>query len=112
MSNFEELRWRLKVGFGVQAVVLAVALPLVWPWLGKCEWIAKISVSPMQVLYTTAALEITLAVYIWGVGNWSRFEPPRDASDSPASPAVGTPAGQGGAPAPAAGTPAAQQGGH
>jgi hypothetical protein len=81
VNRAQNARRALKMVFVVGAIVLAIALPLGWPLLSKFDGIGKLSLSPMQVLYTTLTLEITLAVYIWGVGNWSRFEPAKNTDD-------------------------------
>lgn len=114
MNKFETTRFRLKIGFAVAAVLLPVVLPCLAPYLGIHEG-GKISLSRMQVLYAVLSVEIALAVYIWGVGNWSRFEPPPSASGSSAAAASGAaqPPGPGAAP-PAVinAAPTAPQGGH
>lgn len=80
MNSFETKRLKLKVLFGAVAALLLVLLPLLTPVVAK---IGKIPLSPIQMLYGVLSLEIALAIYIWGVGNWSRFEPPQNASRSP-----------------------------
>ena len=83
-----------KVLFGVVCVVLAIALPWLWPLIKKPEWIASFSLSPLQVLYAIISLEVTVAVYVWGVGSWSRYEPPKQPSPSLASLSLDLPEGQ------------------
>ena len=83
-----------KVFFGVVCVVLAIALPWLWPLIKKPEWIASFSLSPLQVLYAIISLEVSVAVYVWGVGSWSRYEPPKQPSPSVAPPSLGLPEGQ------------------
>jgi len=121
VGKFQLSRSRLKIGFGVLALVLLVGLPLLAPTIGIGG--GQIVSSRTQVLYAVLSFEIVLAVYIWGVGNWSRFEPPPTPSGSTtpqtSNPAQGQQRGtagpaQKGVP-PAAqppGTPPRQQGGH
>lgn len=107
MNKFETTRFRLKIGFVVAAVLLPFVLPFMAPFFGIYEG-GRIPLSGIQVAYAVLSSEIALAVYIWGVGNWSRFEPPRF------SPASSTPQ-TGGAPqppGPGPGAPPAPQGGH
>ena len=82
MNKFETNRLRLKIGFAVGAVLLPILLPLLAPLLGIHEG-GKISLNGLQVLYAVLSAEIALAVYIWGVGNWSRFEPPQPPGTPP-----------------------------
>ena len=96
MDAFKISRRSLKVMFGIAAIFLAVTLPLVWPLLRKFKWIAGIDASPMQVLYTVLTLDISVAVYIWGVGNWSRYEPAKNTDDSALSTAKPSAGQQGG----------------
>jgi len=102
---FETSRLRLKIGFAVAAVLLPIVLPFLAPLLGIREG-GKISMNGIQVLYAVLSSEITLAVYMWGVGNWSRFEPPQITSGS-STPQTGSPTppaqGPGAPPAPQAG---------
>lgn len=67
--------------------LVAVVLLFVLPSLSGCSipWIGKITFSWMQLFYGVLSLELALAVYTWGVGNWSRFEPRQPAAD-PAPP--------------------------
>ena len=104
MNKFETVRLRLKIGFVVLAFVLLVGLPLLTPHI-KIWGMGRIPLSPFQILYATLSLEIALAVYVWGVGNWSRFEPPQASSGSSAPPS-------GVAQVPPPGTPPTQQGGN
>jgi len=59
--------------------LLAIVLLFVLPSLSECTipWMGKITFSWMQLFYGVLSLELALAVYTWGVGNWSRFEPPQ-----------------------------------
>jgi len=111
----------LKIGFGVLALALLVGFPLLAPTIGIGGG-QKIVLSRTQVLYAVLSFEIVLAVYIWGVGSWSRFEPPPAPSGS-TTPQTSDPAqGQPGTAGPAQkgvpptaqppGTPPVQQGGH
>ena len=65
----------LKLGFVVSAVLLAILLPLVAPFFGIHEG-GRIPLNGLQVLYAVLSVEIAAAVYVWGVGKWSRYEPP------------------------------------
>jgi hypothetical protein len=96
VDAFKISRRSLKVTLGIAAILFAATLPLVWPLLGKCKWIARIDATPMQVLYTILALDIIVAVYIWGVGNWSRYEPAKNTDDSALSTAKPLAGQQGG----------------
>lgn len=114
MSPFETKRLRLKIAFVAVAILLLVVLPPLTPHISIWR-IGKLPLSPIQMLYAVLSSEIVLAVYIWGVGNWSRFEPPQPASSSAAAqkdgPSEVPPAGS--APALQAKTPPpAQEGGH
>ena len=107
------------VFFSIAAIVAFFALLWLAPRLGITEG-GKISLSRMQLAYGLLSALIAVALYVWGVGNWSRFEPPpNDSADSankssdsktassgqtgsaPATPASGTPAS--GTPAPSKG---------
>src|SRR5260370_14033857 len=66
-------------------VLAAILLPIVLVWVAPCLGIregGKISLSSMQLLYGLVSAEIAAAVYMWGVGNWSRVEPPRPSFDT------------------------------
>src|SRR2546428_3084385 len=99
MSTFQVTRSKLKLGFGILALVLLIGLPFLGPYVSKLheEW--NIPLNRMQLFYAVLSSEIVLAVYIWGVGNWSRFEPPPSAAnpsiptntDPPAQPPVAAP---------------------
>ena len=104
MNKFETTRFRLKIGFAVAAVLLPFVLPFMAPFFGIYAG-GKIPLSGIQVAYAVLSSEIALAVYLWGVGNWSRFEPPPASS----TPQTGG-ASQG--PGPAPGAPPAPQGDH
>lgn len=93
MSPFETKRLRLKIAFVAVAIILLVLLPLLTPYISVWK-VGKIPLSPMQMLYAVLSCECVLAVYLWGVGNWSRFEPPQNASGSAARQAVEPPQGQ------------------
>ncbi len=87
MNKFETQRFLLKLGFAVAALLLPIVMPFVAPRIGIREG-GRISLSGMQVVYAVLSAELALAVYLWGVGNWSRFEPPQltpGASTTPAS---------------------------
>src|SRR5260370_15679395 len=86
--KFETKRLWLKIGFVVAAVLLPIVLPLLAPSLGIHEG-GRISLSGTQVVYAVLSAELALAVYIWGVGNWSRFEPPQLPPRSSTTPASG-----------------------
>jgi hypothetical protein len=81
----------LNSGF-VKIVVslLAIVLLFVLPFLTGTTLpiIGTITFTWMQLFYGSLSLALALAVYVWGVGNWSRFEPPKippAASPSPPS---------------------------
>lgn len=115
MNTFETRRLWLKIAFAVVAILLPIVLPFLAPHFGIREG-ARISLNGLQVLYAVLSTELALAVYMWGVGNWSRFEPPHISQSASAvqtggpaqTPKPGpTPAGSLGAGAgtPAPGTP-------
>lgn len=79
MNSFETKRLKLKVLFVAVAGLLLVVLPVLTAHVAR---IGKILLSPAQMLYAVLSLEIVLAIYLWGVGNWSRFEPPQNLSGS------------------------------
>jgi hypothetical protein len=83
VNKFESKRLRLKTGFVVFAILLPIVLPLLAPFFGIHEG-GTISLSGLQVLYAVLSVEIATVVYIWGVGKWSRYEPPRISSFSTA----------------------------
>jgi hypothetical protein len=96
MNKFETDRHRLKIVFVVGLILLPVVLPILAPSVGIREG-GRISLSGLQVLYAVLSMEIVMTVYIWGVGNWSRYEPPHrvmppsvQASDSPQTPGPGS----------------------
>ena len=89
MSPFETKRLRLKIAFVAVAIILLVTLPPLTPYISIWK-LGKIPLSPMQMLYAVLSCECALTVYIWGVGNWSRFEPPHSAP-SPSAPPTGAP---------------------
>ena len=64
--------------------LLAIGLLFVLPGLSgrNIPGMGKITFSWMQLFYGALSLEVALAVYTWGVGNWSRFEPPQPSADS------------------------------
>src|SRR5260370_23655117 len=69
-------------------VLAAILLPIVLVWVAPCLGIregGKISLSSMQLLYGLVSAEIAAAVYMWGGGNLSRFEPPPPSFGSPTS---------------------------
>jgi hypothetical protein len=122
VNTFESTRLGLKIGFAVAAVLLPIVLPFLAPHIGIREG-GNIPLSGLQVLYAVLSVELAVAVYVWGVGNWSRFEPPRISPATPAVPTSGpaqtarlgpTPpaAINAGPAAPTSGTPSALQGGH
>lgn len=85
MDKFETERLRLKLGFAVFAILLPVVLPVLAPSVGIHEG-GRIPFDRLQVLYAVLSVELAMAVYMWGVGNWSRYEPPHR-STTPAPPA-------------------------
>jgi hypothetical protein len=110
VEPFESKRFRLKMAFLIVAVVLLALLPLLTPYLSLWH-MGKVPLSPMQMVYVVLSIEIVAAVYLWGVGSWSRFEPPRSPAGSAApitggsvqtQPPAGTPtaAGPGNVPPP------------
>lgn len=90
MSPFETKRLRLKIAFVAAAIILPLVLPPLTPYISIWK-VGKIPLSLMQMLYAVLSCECVLAVYVWGVGNWSRFEPPHSASNSSAPPTGGPP---------------------
>ena len=83
MNKFETSRARLKKEFWVALILLPIALPLLAPY-AEIRVDGRISLSGLQVLYALVSVEIALNVYIWGMGNWSRFEPPQGATGNSA----------------------------
>lgn len=83
MNKFESKRLRLKTGFVVFAILLPIVLPLLAPFFGVHEG-GTIPLGGLQVLYAVLSVEIATVVYIWGVGKWSRYEPPHISSSSTA----------------------------
>ena len=118
MNKFKTTMFRLKMAIGV-AVLALIVLPPLTPYIHIWR-LGRIPLSPLQMIYVILSLEIVLAVYAWGVGDWSRFEPPQTSSASEAgSPAQ--PPGPGPTPsvtqnvvppAQPPGAPPAPQGGH
>ena len=93
MGPFEIDRSTWKIAFVAVAVIILLTLPPLTPYIPV--WgVGKIPLSPLQLFYAVLSSEIVLAVYMWGVGNWSRFEPPQNASGSAARQAVEPPPGQ------------------
>ena len=111
MNKFESKRLRLKTGFVVFAILLAIVLPLLAPFLGIHEG-GRISLSGLQVLYGVLSVEISTVVYLWGVGKWSRYEPPQILSSSAAqgSAVAQTPVSGSTSPSPSKAGPSAQGG--
>lgn len=96
MTKFETDRRRLKIVFVVCVILLPVVVPILAPWVGIRED-GRIPLNGLQVLYAVLSIEIAATVYMWGVGNWSRYEPPQrvmppsvQASDSPQTPGPGS----------------------
>lgn len=84
-----------------QAIVLLAAL-LILAYFHSTQKVGIVPLSAMQIVYVFLSIELVVAVYLWGVGNWSRFEPPRIPAGS------ATPVAAGAAqPQPPAGTPPA-----
>jgi hypothetical protein len=121
VNKFKTTMFRLKMTIGV-AVLALIALPPLTPHIYIWR-LGRIPLSPLQMIYVILSLEIVLAVYAWGVGNWSRFEPPQTSSVSaaqetnspaqPPGPVPTPPVPQNMAPrAQPPGTPPAPQGGH
>src|SRR5579859_294360 len=66
---------------------------------------ARIPLGRLQLAYGLLSVVIAVALYAWGVGNWSRFEPPKP------TPATGSNAATGNAPVTSPpGTPARKKG--
>lgn len=93
MDPFAIKRSTWKIVFVAVAAIILVALPPLTPYIPVWR-VGKIPLSPLQIFYAVLSSEIVLAVYMWGVGNWSRFEPPQNASGSAARQAVQPPQGQ------------------
>jgi hypothetical protein len=81
VNKFESKRLRLKTGFAVFAILLPIVVPLLAPSIGIHEG-GTISLGGLQVLYAVLSVELATVVYIWGVGKWSRYEPPHISSSS------------------------------
>jgi hypothetical protein len=90
-STMEETDWKSQLRsflYSLQAKIivslLAIVLLVVLPFFSGCTipGMGKITFSWMQLFYGVLSLELALAVYTWGVGNWSRFEPPQRSADS------------------------------
>jgi hypothetical protein len=118
VNKFQTKPLWLKIVIALAAILLPIALLWVAPCLGIREG-GKISLSRMQLLYGILSSEIAVAVYMWGVGNWSRFEPPQTSATpqtsdpaKPQAPAAVQPVqAKAGPPAQPAGAPLAPQGG-
>jgi hypothetical protein len=113
VNKFKTTMFRLKMAMGV-AVFALIVLPPLTPYI-RIWRLGRIPLSPLQMIYVILSLEIVLAVYAWGVGDWSRFEPPQTPSVSAAQEASSPtpPVPQNVAPtAQPPGTPPAPQGGH
>ena len=96
MNKFEAKSSLFKIIFFSTVILLPFALAGIAPCLGISEG-GKISWSRLQVFYAVFCSEIVAAVYAWGVGNWSRFEPPSPVKAAPPVTTAGrTPAAQGG----------------
>lgn len=117
--NFEnyEKKWAKHVNrlalFAVGAILVFIAVL----WLAPCLDIkegGKISLSRMQLAYGLLSVLIAVALYVWGVGNWSRFEPPPDTPDKSPDPKTPPPlnAAQGAPLAAPPATPAPPKGGN
>jgi hypothetical protein len=120
-DDTKKLRIKRGLGFALAAILVAIVILWAAPSVGIREG-GTISLSRMQLLYGLVSTVIAVAIYAWGVGKWSRFEPPKNsaASLSPrASDPAQTPARKSGQPvqpnaavsAQTAGTPAAPKGG-
>ena len=79
LIRFSYSSWA-KVIVSLLAFVLLFVLPGLSGW--TIPGMVKITFSWMQLFYGVLSVELTLAVYTWGVGNWSRFEPPPYDADS------------------------------
>ena len=64
------------MAFVAQAIVLLAVL-LILAYFHSAQVVGIASLSPMQLIHVFLSIELVVAVYLWGVGNWSRFEPPR-----------------------------------
>lgn len=82
MNKFQAKPFWLKIIIVFAAILLPFALAGIAPCLQIQEG-GKISLNQLQVFYAVFSSEIVAAVYAWGVGNWSRFEPPPPSSDIP-----------------------------
>jgi hypothetical protein len=107
----------VQTAFWVGLVVIPAVIVGFAPCLhiGKDGWL---QLTRMQLGYALVSIELALVVYMYGVGNWSRFEPPKlpsgtGAPSNPpdAKPAVVPAAGAPQAASPQAGTPGKPQGG-
>ena len=82
MNKFETDRRRLKIVFVVCVILLPVVVPILAPWVGIRED-GRIPLNGWQVVYAVLSIEIAATVYVWGVGNWSRYEPPQRVTPPP-----------------------------
>jgi hypothetical protein len=79
----------------LNAVLLVVAalflflLPPLTPYI-DLPWLGKIPLTGLQMFYAMLSLEIVLAVYIFGVGVLSRFQPQEISSGYPPQPGSGS----------------------
>lgn len=67
---------------------------------------ARIPLSRLQLAYGLLSAIIAVALYVWGVGDWSRFEPPPDSASKPSDSKAAPPVAPGGAAAAVSGAAA------
>lgn len=87
MGKFQEKPAWKQVTIVAAFLLLPVLLSLLGPSFGV-EVGGKLSMSRLQSLYAVVSTELAFAVYMWGVGKWSRFHPPSFSSgQTPVPPA-------------------------
>lgn len=69
----------------IAAILFFIAVVSLAPYLGIEEG-GKIPLSRMQLAYGLLSVELAAALYVWGVGDWSRFEPPPDTPSKSSDP--------------------------
>lgn len=107
--KFENENKKRLVLSSIAAILFFIAAVGLAPCLGIEEG-GKISLSRMQLAYGLLSVLLAAALYVWGVGYWSRFEPPPDKSPDPKPPSPDATQGASLAPKPAA--PAPSKGGN
>lgn len=83
MQRFKITRWNAVILF--VAALLLFALPPLTPYI-DIPMLGKIPLSGLQMFYAILSLEIVLAIYIFGVGVFSRSQPQSISSGYPPQP--------------------------